>query len=236
MLSVKRPVESMRLITWNCNLNLKSKFEKIESLSPHIAVIQECEHLPKDYFPNATYYWTGRNEKKGLGILIFEGSGSVDSGFNEGLIYYLPIHSDFGSILGVWSFNHRAKQRFTGKVEGHIVPAIAHYKEFLEKESTIGVVGDFNNSVIWDKASSKHTFSNATHQLSEIGFDSTYHKMFAEDFGEEKLSTLFHTKNADKGYHIDYLFLRQHGVVTVGDFQDWIQYSDHMPMMVDMNL
>ena len=142
----------MRLITWNCNLNLKSKFEKIECLSPHIAVIQECEHLPKDYFPNATYYWTGRNEKKGLGILIFEGSGSVDRGFNEDLIYYLPIHSDFGSILGVWSFNHRAKQRFTGKVEGHIVPAIAHYKEFLEKESTIGVVGDFNNSVIWDKA------------------------------------------------------------------------------------
>jgi hypothetical protein len=44
------------------------------------------------------------------------------------------------------------------------------------------------------------------------------------------------SKNADKEYHIDYLFLRQHGVVTVGDFQDCIKYSDHMPMMVDMNL
>ena len=35
----------MRVITWNCNVNFKKKFELLQSLSPDIAIIQECEKL-----------------------------------------------------------------------------------------------------------------------------------------------------------------------------------------------
>ena len=57
----------MKVITWNCNLKFKEKFELIDGYDPDICFIQECEKLNSDYFPNYKYFWTGRNEKKGLG-------------------------------------------------------------------------------------------------------------------------------------------------------------------------
>ena len=58
----------MRVITWNCNLKFKDKFELIDSYDPDICFIQECEKLKSDFFPNFKYFWTGRNENKGMGV------------------------------------------------------------------------------------------------------------------------------------------------------------------------
>ena len=41
----------MKVITWNCNLNLVKKFDHIRKESPDIAIIQECEKLDENYFP-----------------------------------------------------------------------------------------------------------------------------------------------------------------------------------------
>ena len=54
----------MNITTWNCNLNLQTKYEYIESLNSDIAIIQECEKLKQDYFPNGQYFWTGMDEKR----------------------------------------------------------------------------------------------------------------------------------------------------------------------------
>ena len=54
----------MKIITWNCNLNLIKKFEHIEKLRPDIVILQECEKLDQNYFPNSKYFWIGKNEKK----------------------------------------------------------------------------------------------------------------------------------------------------------------------------
>ena len=54
----------MKIITWNCCLNLSKKFEEINRLNPDILIIQECEELPEDFFPNARYYWTGHTKNK----------------------------------------------------------------------------------------------------------------------------------------------------------------------------
>ena len=54
----------MKVITWNCNLKFKEKFELVGSYDPDICFIQECEKLSPNFFPNYKYFWTGRNEKK----------------------------------------------------------------------------------------------------------------------------------------------------------------------------
>ena len=87
---------SMRIVTWNCNLNLKSKFEKVSDLRPDILVVQECERLPEDFFPNSHYLWVGQNEKKGLGVLIFRGSGKIHSSHRRDLVEFIPVDTDFG--------------------------------------------------------------------------------------------------------------------------------------------
>ena len=58
----------MKIISWNCNLKFKQKFELISSYDPDICFVQECENLNSDFFPGYKYFWTGRNENKGLGV------------------------------------------------------------------------------------------------------------------------------------------------------------------------
>ena len=70
----------MRVISWNCNLKFKEKFELVSSYNPDICFIQECEKLSDDFFPDYDYFWTGRNEKKGLGIWDLGGFGGISSG------------------------------------------------------------------------------------------------------------------------------------------------------------
>ena len=228
-------MSNLRILSWNCNLRLEAKFEKIAALSPDIAIIQECERMPPDFFPDAQYLWVGQNEKKGLGVLIFGGTGTINTDYNSDLIEFLPVDTDFGSILAVWAFNHRAQKRYGRGFDGQISSAISHYKGFLEMETTLGAVGDFNNSVIWDTANSKKIpFRRTIEQLESYGLVSAYHHARQEEFGEENEASLYHTKNREKRYHIDYLFLRTLGNVSVGSFEDWISESDHVPVIVDL--
>ena len=203
-------------------------------LSPDILVIQECEKLPKHHFPNSDYLWKGRNEHKGLGVMIFGGTGNIDKSYNEDLIYFLPVQTDFGSLLGVWAYNHRSK-KFGDETEGHIIPALDYYNSFLVQDSMLGIIGDFNNSVIWDKPRAQYTFESAISQLDDLGFSSVYHSSTSEVFGEETVGTHFHLKKSDRRYHIDYHFLKSTGTITIGDYADWIDFSDHVPVVVDLD-
>ena len=223
----------MKIITWNCNLQFAKKFEHLEPMNADICIIQECEKLKEDYFPNAKFFWTGRIENKGLGVLIKNGSASLDSIHNPNLINFLPISSDDLKILGVWAYNHRAK-KFGDDVSGETIQAIEFYKEWLVGEDLPCIFGgDFNNSVIWDTKNTKTPFQRTIKRFDGLGLTSAYHSDKNEQHGSETEGTLFHTKKEEKRYHIDYLFLRQTGNVTVGSYQDWIEFSDHVPVTVD---
>ena len=41
----------------------------------------------------------------------------------------------------------------------------------------------------------------------------------------------------EKPYHIDYMFYNNQGInnIEIGEFDDWISLSDHMPMILDIN-
>tara|TARA_B110000967_G_C18317210_1_gene285798 strand:- start:25 stop:300 length:276 start_codon:yes stop_codon:yes gene_type:complete len=89
----------MKIISWNCNLKFAQKFEHIESMGADICIIQECEKLKENYFSNAKFFWTGRIENKGLGVLIKNGSACLDPIHNPNLINFLPVRSDNIKIL-----------------------------------------------------------------------------------------------------------------------------------------
>ena len=225
----------MKIVTWNCNLNFAKKYEHIESMDADVCIIQECEKLKEDYFPNSKFFWTGRIENKGLGVLVKNGSASLDPSHNQDLINFLPIRSDNLKILGVWAYNHRAK-KFGDNVSGETIKAIEFYKEWLsDRELPCVFGGDFNNSVIWDKPNNKNNFQNINTHLESLGFTSAYHANTGDELGYEKNATFFHTKNKDKKYHIDYLFLRsiEYKSLIIGKFSEWIKLSDHIPIILD---
>ena len=217
-------------------MNLVKKFELIEKYKPDIAIIQECEKLDKSYFPNSEYWWIGKDEKKGLGIIIFNKSAKISNSYNENLIYFLPLQTDEIKILGTWAYNHRAKQRFGDGFKGSVSDAINHYKDWLLQDDKIMVSGDFNNSVLWDRGDNINNFKNINQKLNEFNFISAYHQTTKENFGEEKQSTLFHTKDKNKPYFIDYLYIKNIIVnnFKIGDYEKWISFSDHMPLIVEL--
>ena len=217
-------------------MNLVKKFELIEQYKPDIAIIQECEKLDKSYFPNSEYWWIGKDEKKGLGIIIFNKSAKISNSYNENLIYFLPLQTDGIKILGTWAYNHRAKQRFGDGFKGSVSDAINHYKDWLLQDDKIMVSGDFNNSVLWDRGDNINNFKNINQKLNEFNFISAYHQTTKENFGEEKQSTLFHTKDKNKPYFIDYLYIKNIIVnnFKIGDYEKWISFSDHMPLIVEL--
>ena len=227
----------MKIITWNCCLNLSKKFEQINSLNPDILIIQECEELPEDFFPDARYYWTGHTKNKGIGVVLFNNTANVDESFNNKLDYFLPLNLDNGiKLLATWSFTHRAAGRFGEGHIGHVSDAIEYYKDWLDGSKQAVISGDFNNSVIWDKGNKDSNFRNTNTVLESMSFKSSYHKLTNEDFGQEECATLFHTKKRDKTYHIDYVFLKglNPKKIEIGSYDDWIKFSDHVPVVVEI--
>ena len=226
----------MKIMTWNCNLNLAKKYQHIESFDADILIIQECEKLKENYFSGRKFFWTGRIENKGLGVLIKTDSASIDPSVDHNLINFLPIQSDDLRILGVWAYNHRAI-KFGTEVSGNTIDAIRYYRDWLVKGSNKCVFGgDLNNSIIWDKRNNDNNFQNINSSLNDLGFESAYHLLSGEKFGHESEATFYHTKKESKKYHIDYLYTKSLDVksVNVGKYQDWIKLSDHCPMVIEV--
>ena len=48
------------VVSWNCNMAFRKKYEKILRYDPDIVVVQECENPPKKE--------TGRNSRTGSGL------------------------------------------------------------------------------------------------------------------------------------------------------------------------
>ena len=139
-------------------------------------------------------------------------------------------------MLGVWSFTHRAKARFGDGHKGHVSDAINYYYDWLCDSDRSIVCGDFNNSVIWDKGDKESNFSNTNERLQKLGFESVFHKLTHQAFGEESIATFYHTKQQQKPYHIDYLFVKGGNPIShnIGAFEDWIRFSDHMPITAEI--
>ena len=223
----------MKIITWNCNLKFKQKFELISSYDPDICFVQECENLNTDFFPGYKFFWTGRNENKGLGILTKGDDFIIDESHNKNLINFLPITSKSLKLLGVWSFNHRAS-KFGSDVSGNTIDAINFYRDWFGEENERCIVaGDFNNSIIWDKKDNENNFNNINDHFMNLGFSSNYHSLKKEIFGKESSATFYTTKNESKKYHIDYIYSKNliPKKLQVGLYSDWIEYSDHTPLI-----
>ena len=73
-------------------------------------------------------------------------------------------------------------------------------------------------------------------KLGGLGLSSVYHRDEGKNRGAESTKTYFHTRNQRFGHYIDYAFLSD-GVtaqLTVGDSEDWLAHSDHMPLILDI--
>jgi exodeoxyribonuclease-3 len=221
----------------------RKKAEFILAYKPDILVIPECEHPDKLKFnadipkPNDTL-WFGTNQNKGLGIFSYsEFRFKLLETYNPELKMIIPIAITDGSysftLYAIWANNPNDAD---GQYIEQVWKAIHHYdNQLIDKR--IVLVGDFNSNSIWDRKHRASNHSNVVSFLEDKGIYSSYHLHHKQTQGEEKQPTLYMYRHKDKPYHVDYCFVSADMAdkiqsVEIGNFDFWIKYSDHVPVIV----
>lgn len=234
---------AMRLISWNCNMAFRNKYEYLEKFNGDLLLIQECENKEKlcEQLPNLVYdqfFWFGENQNKGVGLISCQNySITINPRYNPEFQYVIPFQTVISNrkinLFLIWAMPHKTKSK---SYVGQIWNAIHYYESELQEESIL--IGDFNSHVMWDKERRPGNHSGVIKFLAERDIYSLYHIVNNIDAGNEKDATWFMHKNETKPYHLDYCFasqsLIQNCKMTVGAYTDWIAVSDHMPLCVDL--
>ena len=230
-------------------MSLHTKARLLATLKPTIAILPESAHPDKtaqalESIGATSIQWAGANRNKGLSVAAFDGWDlRIDDSYDEGYQWVLPVHA-IGprtiKLLAVWDMNHRGKGHHSARQFGACRASLSHYAEFLAGDADLVLIsGDFNNSIYWDKPNKAVKFGDFMDQLESRGFASAYHFDRGCGRGAEPEPTLWWMKNIDTTYHIDYTFVSRPDAieaVTVGSREDWLAYSDHPPMTVDLRL
>jgi hypothetical protein len=229
----------MRLVTWNCNQAFRRKQHELLDIEPDIAVVPECEHPAEkgDWSAWTDWRWTGDDPHKGLGVFTRGGITASDTTEIAEADHFLHVETDAVDVLAVWAMNDREnpRQRYIGQL--HTV--LETHSELIDEDTV--VAGDFNWNVMWDESPNSPLcgdLSDVRATLNENGLHSAYHAVRGDEFGEEAEATFHMHKKEDRPHHIDYAFVPKHQIgskaeVTVGRYDDWIDASDHMPLLVE---
>ncbi len=246
----------MKIVCWNCNGGLRRKLEALDRLHGDVYVIQECEDPSRstpDYLKWAeNYLWVGTSKNKGIGVFPKNGnrvkqltwSGSFNlTGINpahssatwktEDLQLFLPFSlNDELTLLGIWTKGSRDEAfRYIGQLWKYIQ---IHQKD-ISAEKTI-LLGDLNSNAQWDKQDRWWSHSGVVKELEHLGLVSLYHSQTGEKQGQETNPTFYLHRKTNRPYHIDYAFMSNDLInswkLSLGDTNDWISFSDHVPLLI----
>ena len=240
----------MKIITWNCKMKFRKEYSLIFPENPDIIVIQECEDLKTinfDLFSNtpSDIYWIGDNPKKGLGVITFnEFKMSLCEDYDDSYKYILPLsvsrkHISY-NLISVWTQMVGKKTKNHKNYIRQLKMSLNHYESFIKADNTL-ILGDFNSNLIWGNP---HRIDNdhkyIVEELKKKGIESSYHYYFKEEQGSETRPTFFFHHKQEKPFHIDFCFLSKNLLdrltqVEVGKYEDWIRFSDHVPITIEIN-
>jgi exodeoxyribonuclease III len=237
----------MKIITWNCNMAYRKKADFLLKYEPDIVVVPECEHPDKLKFKSGIpmptdIVWHGTNHNKGLGVFSYSDyKFKLHKVHNPDFRIVLPLIVSGGKVdfvlFAIWANNPQDRNY---QYIGQVWKAINYYKSLLKGRKTI-LIGDFNSNAIWDKPHREGNHSTVVEFLKNKKIHSVYHKFFNQTQGQEEHKTLYLYRHKNKPYHIDYCFASTDFAekiteVKVETYNDWMNLSDHTPLMVTLIL
>lgn len=248
----------MRIITWNCNGAFRKKCTELDALDADILVIQECEdpsQSTKEYEKWAgDYLWVGESKSRGIGVFAKNGNSITQIKWNgifeisclksssasltwetKSLRLFLPFSiNNSVQALGVWT---KGSESEAFGYMGQFWKYLQIHRNDLSKENQI-ILGDFNSNKVWDKADRWWSHTDVVNELEDIGIKSLYHHKFKENQGSESNPTFFLHRKETKPYHIDYAFVSEKYLdsnIMIGERSKWLELSDHLPIIVELN-
>lgn len=233
---------NMKIVTWNCNGAFRKKFREVEKLNADIYIIQECENPEfvdgefKEWAAN--YRWIGTNKNRGLAIFVNSEISLINLDWaSNNLELFLPVRiNNSFNLIGVWTKQANSPTfAYIGQLWKYLS---LHKSKFAEP--TI-LCGDFNSNKIWDVWDRWWNHSDVVRELEQVNMSSLYHRATGELQGEESKPTFFLQKKLEKPYHIDYAFATDdlfdcnENVVELFSPQEWLKFSDHIPLVFTIN-
>lgn len=222
----------MQIVSWNCNGAFRNKFVQLSELNADIYIVQECENPDKTNvasykeFAN-NHIWIGHGHK-GLGIFASDSISLKNNSWpSYGLEYFLSCSvDDQVNLLGIWGCTNYIEDIHT---------YVQIHKDKL-KNSIVG--GDFNSNAIWDKGHKRRNHSVVVNDFEYAGLVSAYHTLNREVQGCETQKAFYLYKHKPKSYHIDYFFSPMNIIksMTIGNYEKWNQYSDHVPILLEISV
>jgi exodeoxyribonuclease-3 len=231
----------VRLVTWNCCGGFAKKYPALAALNPDIAVVPEVTERSLAHagiLPDVSVRWHGVGTKKGVATLGFNGWRIQATGLEVQEEFVVPLVAIKAErrffLYAVWAKPYRGSHEEA--YIGRVYRALDRFESRMDA-STI-ILGDFNASAIWDKERKVMTFSAVADRLAKLGLRSAYHTHTGETYGAEADATFYLWRKRERAYHIDYCFLGADVMkdiprVTVGTYGDWMDKSDHCPIIVD---
>jgi endonuclease/exonuclease/phosphatase family metal-dependent hydrolase len=121
-----------------------------------------------------------------------------------------------------------------------VILSMEKYDSFIKPDNTI-IIGDFNSNLKWEKPY-RHIDNDHKYVVEELqkkGIESSYHYHFKEEQGDETRPTFFYHHKQEKPFHLDFCFLSKNLIerlnkLEVGKYEDWIKYSDHVPIIIEI--
>jgi exonuclease III len=233
----------MKFATWNCSGALHKKHQKLLTLDADLMVIQECSKPDIEQFRRSegwSSWWVGSNPiKKGLGVLVkapwvVRKAEALTPKWTGKVVIDGPASIE---LFPVWA--HMSKSPSKEYIEQ--VHLLLDIIEQTPLSPLAIVVGDFNSNSIWDSSYRLNNHTAAVGRFRKLGLESAYHEFFEDSQVAERHPTLWFRKNKDNHYHIDYAFLSRPLLsklrnVVVGPCDDWLSFSDHAPVLVELDL
>ena len=236
----------MKIISWNCNMAFRKKFSDVLKMRPDLLIIIECESK-ESLAPEleVTSYkeiiWIGDNVHKGIALIRY-GDFKIEqaSKYNTEFRYIIPFKlykEQPINLFVIWAMPHE-KIRSRSYV-GQIWAAINYYSKELDESSVL--IGDFNSNSIWDKTKKNGNHNDVVQFLNNKDIVSLYHLFNEEKHGHELTPTQYMYRHLDKPYHLDYCFTSRELInsstsVAIGKVEKWIEFSDHLPIIIELEL
>lgn len=217
-------------------MSFARKRDMIMALRPDIIVLEEVSQKDTNDSNAPFTHWVGSNTHKGLGVIgVTPNEYKIANSYTDELPWFLPIEITNLNInlLAVWAHVKSQQLRYV-RVSNE---AVDRYKDFLTERPSI-MAGDFNSNTNWDSLHPGKSHSLLVEKLNKIGINSLYHYQTNEKQGDERVSTQYMYRKPERGYHIDYTFmsnvLLDRSSIEIGKPEDWLQYSDHTPLIIDI--
>jgi exonuclease III len=255
--------DGLRIFSWNCNGKKNGltveKMQLIKKFRPMIIILQECTYCDclkfNNEYKNIVWYGDGKDSQLGIGMFSntfrfkLLPSHSYDAPFRYVVPYSVEKDDLHFTLFSVWAKKHISTKSDNGKEQpdslhnldyaDNIISAVDYYAD-LFKDKVI-FIGDFNSADLPQKRSPEHlrvieklTAHNVYNwaKLPDVIYDGDY----------EFLPTFFQNYDRNKAYANDYCFMTNDiynitvGVFFVGVPEKWLDYSDHVPIMLDINI